>query len=87
MDRRRSRPIISRSAVAGGGAERSFSTRERPWRLLGGQHGDEWVALVNGVSGGLGPPGGFIKYIHGQGAHTLPVLPHTLLVNLACKGA
>eukprot|EP01049_Picozoa_sp_SAG25_P004944 SAG25_NODE_324_length_9786_cov_33.460308_3_plen_162_part_00 len=61
-------PYNFTSAVVGGGAERSFSTRERPWGLLGGPHGDEWLALVNGVSGGVGRPGEFIKYIAGRGA-------------------
>lgn len=61
-------PYNFTSAVVGGGAERSFSTRERPWGLLGGLHGDEWLALVNGVSGGVGRPGEFIKYIAGRGA-------------------
>ena len=33
------------------GGTRLFSTRERPWGLLGGVHGDEWQVLINGVSG------------------------------------
>ena len=32
------------------GGTRLFSTRERPWGLLGGVHGDEWQVLINGVS-------------------------------------
>ena len=32
------------------GRTRLFSTRERPWGLLGGVHGDEWQVLINGVS-------------------------------------
>lgn len=45
---------------------REFSTRERPWGLLGGTHGDDFVALVNGVSGGFGQPGTYIKFIGGR---------------------
>ena len=45
---------------------RAFSTRERPWALLGGAHGDDFIALVNGVSGGYGQPGDYIKYIDGK---------------------
>ena len=44
---------------------RQFNTRERPWALLGGIHGD-FVALVNGVSGGLDKPGQYIKFIDGR---------------------
>ena len=32
------------------GGEYAFSTRERPWGLMGGEHGDQVLALVNGVS-------------------------------------
>ena len=59
-------PYNFTSQVQGGGPDRVFSTRERPWALLGGQHGDEFLALVNGVSGGFGKPGEYIKYIHGR---------------------
>ena len=38
------------TSVDAAGATRSFSTRERPWALMGGAHGDAMVALVNGVS-------------------------------------
>eukprot|EP00041_Stephanoeca_diplocostata_P015204 m.288564 g.288564 ORF g.288564 m.288564 type:complete len:87 (-) comp19963_c0_seq3:906-1166(-) len=33
-----------------GGGTRAFSTRERPWGLMGGDHGDQVLALINGVS-------------------------------------
>ena len=46
--------------------ERVFSTREWPWALLGGEHGDDFVALVNGVSGGLGSAGEYIKFVDGK---------------------
>jgi len=59
-------PYNFTSAVQGGGAARVFSTRERPWALLGGVHGDDFVALVNGVSGGYGQPGEFIKFVEGR---------------------
>jgi hypothetical protein len=37
------------SSIQGGGV-RAFSTRERPWALMGGPEGDDIVALINGVS-------------------------------------
>ena len=35
---------------ADGVTRRNFSTRERPWGLMGGPHGDDFIALINGVS-------------------------------------
>lgn len=44
-------PYNFTSVEADGVTLRNFSTRERPWALLGGgQYGDEFVALINGVS-------------------------------------
>ena len=54
------------SSSASAEPPREFSTRERPWGLLGGAHGDDFVALVNGVSGGLGQPGDYIKFVDGK---------------------
>lgn len=48
------------------GSERVFSTRERPWALLGGTHGDNFEVLVNGVSGGPGKPGEYVKFVDGR---------------------
>jgi len=49
------------SSAAPGGGEVAFSTRERPWALLGGTHGDQIVALVNGVS----PAFPMVKFVAG----------------------
>jgi hypothetical protein len=38
------------TSVAADGSVRAFSTRERPWGLLGGLQGDNFEVLVNGVS-------------------------------------
>ena len=35
------------TAEESSGRTRLFSTRERPWGLLGGVHGDEWQVLIN----------------------------------------
>ena len=40
----------------------SFSTRERPWALLGGPEGDEVVVLINGVS----PAFPQLKFVSGR---------------------
>lgn len=42
-------PYNFTSSVVGNGV-RTFSTRERPWALMGGPTGDDIVALINGVS-------------------------------------
>jgi hypothetical protein len=59
-------PYYFTAEVEGQEGVREFSTRERPWALLGGTHGDDFVALVNGVSGGLGAPGQYIKFVDGR---------------------
>jgi len=43
-------PYNFTSVESDGVTVRNFSTRERPWALLGGQHGDDILALINGVS-------------------------------------
>ena len=43
-------PYNFTSVEADGVTVRNFSTRERPWALLGGSSRDDFVALVNGVS-------------------------------------
>jgi len=44
------------------GGVTDFSTRERPWGLLGGAHGDQILALINGVS----PPFPQLKFEPGR---------------------
>ena len=51
------------TSVTSAGTVRAFSTRERPWGLLGGSHGDQIVALVNGVSPAAPQ---FVKYMKGR---------------------
>ena len=59
-------PYNFTSEVQGGAPSRAFSTRERPWLLSAGPHGDDFVALINGVSGGVGQPGEYIKFVTGK---------------------
>ena len=47
------------------GRTRLFSTRERPWGLLGGVHGDEWQVLINArLPRARGPE--YVKFLAGR---------------------
>lgn len=54
-------PYNFTEADAAGGTT-AFSTRERPWGLMGGTHGDQVLALINGVS----PPFPQLKFVAGR---------------------